>query len=193
MKGTNEAAIDAAKENAEEEDDDEEEVLTEDEILERDAVEYEHIQFKQVSVGLDIACGITLKHSDLRCWGASPFKFMRGPFRQVSVGDAGICAIVGDSTGDNSELADPSLADSVMCWGYAGILFRSKMPFPPNSLNMAAAGSGSADGIEKAGYDQISVGPFIVCGVTLDSELVCGSHGHFSDSDLLKPGFLTVA
>jgi hypothetical protein len=64
------------------------------------------VQFKQISMGDVLCCGITLLEEDLMCWPCNrdrvynpkiqPPTFIRGPFRQVAVGrnpHAVVCAI----------------------------------------------------------------------------------------------------
>lgn len=75
----------------------------------------EPIQFMQISVGASLSCGIAYDSQAIHCWGdlnghklsSEP---LPGPFKQVSVGDLGVCAI---------EASDRS---SIVCWGRAASL-----------------------------------------------------------------------
>jgi hypothetical protein len=58
------------------------------------------VQFRQLAVSDDMSCGITLLGSNLLCWGPSVNlkrglipRQTRGPFRQLSLGGMGFCAI----------------------------------------------------------------------------------------------------
>jgi hypothetical protein len=58
------------------------------------------VQFRQLSVGNAIACGIQLLDGQVRCWGrlkefllGGVDMISEGPYRQVSVGPGGICVI----------------------------------------------------------------------------------------------------
>ena len=75
----------------------------------------EPIQFMQISVGASLSCGIAYDSQAIHCWGdlrahkLTP-EVIPGPFKQVSVGDLGVCAI---------EASDRS---ALVCWGRAGTL-----------------------------------------------------------------------
>jgi len=156
------------------------------------------VQFRQISVSDAVSCGITLIGSDLRCWGSVATRsqmvqaqqadrggkmkyvrhlhssrhdtsipaFVRGPFRQVSVGGAGVCAITASKRAEEEDAAfqdvatmsigDPSTerraGDELQCWGGA----RRK-------VNATAFDA----------WDQVSVGAVSICGVSMDSDLIC--------------------
>jgi hypothetical protein len=126
------------------------------------------VQFRQISVTKDMSCGITLIGAHLRCWGKQ-FLHMRGrwpvsvkgPFRQVSAGGLGVCAIVGseeDLNGDESFLKVASAGtnrhpDSLECFGPVKDYVRADY---------------------FLAWDQIAVGVMYVCGVSMDSQLFCG-------------------
>lgn len=131
-----------------------------------------YLQFRQIAVSESISCGITLIGSHLICWGnARNFyntdipRQVRGPFRQVSVGASGVCAIRGekseDSEQDNDANQDSENApDTLHCWGYAKHLINSKY---------------------FSAWDQVSVGCTYICGVSMDSEVECGSFHPMND------------
>lgn len=104
------------------------------------------IQFKQLSVGKTFSCGIQYLDGKIRCWGTLK-GVLKGtdliesdaPYRQVSVGDHGVCMI---AEGTNA----------ATCLGASGL--------PSNE------------------WDQLKVGKFHVCGVTMDSELKCSGPAH---------------
>lgn len=131
--------------------------------------EVSYVQFRQISVGESISCGVTLLGSHLLCWG-DPVDFFvhkdlprqqKGPYRQVSVGSAGVCAIRADIEEDlaNEEFAvevpDGHLPDRLECWGPAKSII--------NQYKFDA-------------WDQVSVGSNYVCGVSMDSEVECGGY-----------------
>mmetsp|Transcript_6069 Transcript_6069/g.10098 ORF Transcript_6069/g.10098 Transcript_6069/m.10098 type:complete len:266 (+) Transcript_6069:1081-1878(+) len=70
------------------------------------------MQFRQISVGESYSCGITLHGANLYCWvdeSKTPI-FAHGPYRQVSSGRKGVCAITG--TIDDVSFAHPAAAAS---------------------------------------------------------------------------------
>eukprot|EP01041_Mallomonas_annulata_P004789 gene4789-9547_t len=127
------------------------------------SVEIEHVVFRQVSVGQGFSCGIRLEDGAMQCWGeakrhrmsssktpgfgslfaSSSSTVVSGPFRQVSVGRLGVCAILED---------DGTLA----CWGQA----KNIVP---------EGGGGGGDGP----WDQVSVRYLGVCAVSQTSLLQC--------------------
>ena len=132
-----------------------------------------YIQFRQIAVGETISCGITLIGSHLVCWGNARHFYntdlprqVRGPFRQVSVGSSGVCAIRGEkSEEENSEDRKENddaenAADTLHCWGYAKHLINAKY---------------------FSAWDQVSVGCTTICGVSMDSEVECGSFHPMND------------
>lgn len=143
------------------------------------------VQFRQISVGNKVSCGITLAGSNIRCWGSEGThhgaypRYAAGPFRQVSAGKQGICAIIGSADGNNDHL---EAADSLQCWGYANRSFAG-LNRPPAIETADMSISGNTESVEgnlatvdpsvTAGWDQISVGGSSICAVTLDSELIC--------------------
>jgi hypothetical protein len=148
--------------------------------------EVSFIQFRQIAVGEGLSCGITLLGAHLRCWGiASQFRKMKlspitqGPYRQVSVGGFGVCAITGSEEEMNqgssvknnqdereeeeedtllkvSSLPAEIPSDSLQCWGIVN-MFLNKEKFEA--------------------WDQISIGNTVACGVSMDSELECSGMG----------------
>lgn len=107
------------------------------------------VQFKQISVGYEFACGIGYASGDLHCWGGAPRlkkllkKAISGPFKQVSVGKLGACAIRVDD-------------DGLQCFGAP---MHSRL-----DQNPPRAGTK---------FDQVKVGPLSACAVDLDSQLHC--------------------
>ena len=129
------------------------------------------VQFRQISTSGDISCGITLLGANIICWGTSSQfrgnflpRQMQGPFKQVSAGDWGVCAITADPQeimAEDHELnvdhsIDASKPDQLKCWG-----------FPSFTL----------DPHRFEAWDQISVGSTYACGVSMESEIDCfGAH-----------------
>jgi hypothetical protein len=112
-----------------------------------------HVEFKQISVGDGVACGIQFVDSKLRCWGnikkhKLPGPVVDGSFRQVSVGVGGICAIHSDT-------------NQLHCFGQA-------------------AGR-IADRATVLEWDQVRVGKYNVCGVTMESQLICSGVSIYDD------------
>lgn len=118
------------------------------------------IQMKQIAASDSWTCGLSLQEQDLHCWGHKrmhkknperhPPKLAAGPFKQVAVGGFGVCAIRESGQKDRG---GKDISDSLECWG----LLDTIIP--------------AAD--KMAGWDQISVGQQIACGVSMNSELKC--------------------
>jgi hypothetical protein len=147
-------------------DDEEEEETSNDGILPNGQEDSNYIQFRQIAVGESLSCGITLMGSHLVCWGDPRVfyktdlpKQVKGPFRQVSVGAAGVCAIRGESEDGTDQKQLPSsfpdefLPDSLQCWGVAKNMIKQD---------------------HFIAWDQISVGSNYICGVSMESEVECG-------------------
>ena len=128
------------------------------------------VQFRQISVGESLSCGISLLGGHLYCWGSPEFfhynrdipRQKKGPFRQVSVGSLGVCAILADPselTGVDSsaeiEVDENHSPDRLLCWGTAKNLI---------------------DQSRFDAWDQISVGTSYICGVSMESEVECGGY-----------------
>jgi hypothetical protein len=114
------------------------------------SAEFQRIQLKQISVGNTLSCGITYHGQHLICWGETITErksgnkypnFVKGSFRQISVGGHGVCA-----------LRDADERSNLQCWGVAN------MSLPTSII---------------AEWDQVAVGDYVSCGVTMDSELRC--------------------
>jgi hypothetical protein len=147
--------------------DEAEESLTEDEN------QVSYVQFRQIAVGESFSCGITLLGSHLYCWGdhrdfyyqPNIPKQVKGPFRQVSVGSSGVCAIRAEAEDEGtteSELevdsvgaTEAHIPDTLQCWGRAKSII--------NHSHFDA-------------WDQVSVGSSYVCGVSMDSQIECGGY-----------------
>lgn len=148
------------------------------------------IQFRQISVGEGVSCGITLLGAHLQCWGGHTKTPVQspGPYRQVSVGRKGICAITASAEDTDANPSDTSAGtattatpatpatttgharrratkervrtregDKLHCWGTADALVHY---------------SGDRDA-ETYQWDQVNVGAWAVCAVSMDSELRC--------------------
>lgn len=136
-------------------------------IVSDDDLRLSKMQFRQISVTNDMSCGITLIGAHLRCWGSKRLHrrgrwpvSAKGPYRQVSAGGLGVCAIVGsadDLSGEEDYLQVEApeqgrAPDSLECWGGASAV---------NPKYFEA-------------WDQIAVGVTYACGVSMDSQLHCG-------------------
>ncbi|CAE7676787.1 unnamed protein product, partial [Symbiodinium microadriaticum] len=111
------------------------------------------VEFKQISVGDGIACGIQFADSRVRCWGDIKRQKLtsavwEGSFRQVSVGSGGICAILSNT-------------NQLQCAGLATIRI--------------------ADRAVELEWDQVRVGKYNVCGVTMESQLICAGVSVYDD------------
>jgi hypothetical protein len=120
------------------------------------------IQFRQISVGDGQSCGITLLGAHLQCWGGRGKKPLMavGPFRQVSVGGSGVCAITAAAEDQSEGQEGGREADRLVCWGFAEQMVHY-----------------SGDSAAHYQWDQVSVGASSVCAVTLDSEMRCWGGG----------------
>jgi len=124
------------------------------------------MQMKQISVGTHFSCGITLDNSDIQCWGAStrfhhmgtPLRYA-GPFKQLSVGDAGVCGLYGKVKESADGLGPRS--DSMACWGAQVEAYVGQSPDPVHELQ----------------WDQVRVHKLQICGVTMNSDLKCFGQG----------------
>jgi len=160
------------------------------------------VQFRQISVGEGQSCGITLLGAHLLCWGGTSKRVLQspGPYRQVSVGMVGVCAITGvPEEGDANQPATPvppaaagrkgrklssqnrvrtREADKLHCWGAAdSIVYYS--------------GDNHA---ETYHWDQVVVGATSVCAVTMDSELSCWGVGDYLPEEVTdRPSAFIVA
>jgi len=157
----------------EEEEEDEELEFTAEGQARKRSGDTEVLQFKQISVGEQFSCGITLEGSHIQCWGNKKFRggevahFQPGPFRQVSVGSMGICGIYAESININNDKEEGQVqqnennkGDTLLCWGSKDI----------NIANID----------EK--WDQIKVSSTAFCGVTMNSELHCyGGHSNLNE------------
>lgn len=138
------------------------------------------MQMKQISVGRHYSCGITLDNGDIQCWGAenrfhhdgSPHRF-GGPFKQVSVGGAGVCGLY--SKVEPHEDGHGAKSDSMECWGPQAEIFANSAETP----------------VGEQVWDQVKVHKFMLCGVTMNSDLKC--YGSAKPKDGLVPADLIVA
>ena len=137
----------------------------------------EHLQFKQLSVGDAFSCAIVLQEEgqgeekvedevvrdgDLVCWGGDKHHnkmphHVIGPYKQVSVGLFGVCAIKAARKIDKNieENILDWVPNTMQCWG-----FIRNLVSPGNAL-----------------WDQVCVGSLSVCAVSMQSELKCWGTG----------------
>ena len=104
--------------------------------------------------------GAVAHQGDLNCWGArlahsNMPHYIRGPFKQVSVGSLGVCALrsAEGEGANNSTNTDTTMPHSMQCWG-----------FVTNLVSQEAT---------NTAWDQVAVGTLSVCAVTMLSELEC--------------------
>jgi hypothetical protein len=134
--------------------------------IKRQSHEVNLVQFRQISVNEEMSCGLTLIGAHILCWGGSMHfrrgtmpRHVKGPFRQLSVGNHGFCAITADpeeegeeGEGESSSTGETQVvADQLQCWGSV---------------------RASIDPKRFEAWDQIKVDP-IICGVSMESELEC--------------------
>ncbi len=120
------------------------------------------VQMKQISVSHHYSCGITLDN-DIHCWGTEK-RFLKqikmnitGPFKQLSVGGAGVCGIYGEVAGNESVKTDGPRSHSLECWGTEVETMLGAAPAAVRDLQ----------------WDQVIVHKFSMCGVTMQSDLKC--------------------
>jgi len=139
--------------NEEEEEDfevdiDEHEKLNKPPIL---SAEVSKVQFRQLSVTDGYSCGITLLGSHLQCWGLYRSHLGRSDLA-IKLSNGPYRQL---STGHKGICVIYDNTFQLQCWGYA--LTMSQLREDTMSIQ----------------WDQISVGYTSVCGVTMDSELIC--------------------
>lgn len=164
------------------------------------------IQLRQISVGERFSCGITLLGSHLRCWGDTrkdhsslerglgqlPI-YSPGPFRQVSVGPQGVCAIAGElehleeqrirRESGFPELGEGDPVPHTDITAVTGISKRVQnqqrqqhkqhINLPVDSLACWGSAKDLVRPEPEDSWDQIYVGSSTICGVTMESELRC--------------------
>ena len=116
-----------------------------------DMSEYKKILFKQLSIHDSTFCGLLLEDSSLYCWGyhlhtSRPFKeafTSPGPYKQLSAGGHGICAILEKSS-------------KLECFGMA-------------SLHALEAISAE----DTREWEEIFVGTYATCGITTEATVHC--------------------
>ncbi len=163
---------------------------------EGDDLSSDHMQFKQISVGAEFSCGISLEGSNLQCWGRSQRHphfasasqnnlHIRGPFKQISVGGAGVCGIYGDTSAvedvlDSKGNVQPKpRSNSLQCWG--------------SLAHSAVSGGVAADYINRTEWDQVKVHLYSLCAVTMQSELKCYGLAYHDQQQSIIPADLIVA
>ena len=109
-----------------------------------------HQQFKQISVGEDLSCGILLYTSDLICWGKqglhkNMLTNVPGPIRQVSVNKLGVCVLYDKGGGHNSEGGSGYLGGELQCWGIADSVIPISFTTSSASVVLSPDGSVSSD------------------------------------------------
>jgi hypothetical protein len=121
--------------------------------------------------GTSSKSGPVARDGDLVCWGARKGHanmphYIPGPFKQVSVGALGVCALYSEHASVNVSASASSTATiatatgrphTMQCWGFVTNLVSS------NATTTA--------------WDQVAVGPLSVCAVTMLSELECWGTG----------------
>jgi len=128
--------------------------------------ENEPVQFRQLSVGEQVVCGVTLHNNHIKCWGHHRYKRnslptdIEGPFRQVTVGVSGICAIYDDVGMEMSDINIDGEAETVVdlsstlkCWGIAEAHTKNQ--------------------IQGKKYDQVRIGNTGICAITEDYSVEC--------------------
>lgn len=125
--------------------------------------------FTQLAVGDFFSCGITTDKKDALCWGEGKVArkhgvphSIPGPFKQISVGEAGLCGIYDKPNVDDDDAngADQLPKENAMlCWG--------------RKLNKVV----DMKEVVEEEWDQVMVGKDNACGVTMNSELVCWGKG----------------
>ena len=144
----------------------------------------DHVQFKQISVSGAYSCGITLK-GDLYCWGVARTYGLKetlrqeGPFKTVSVGEAGVCAIHADA---DEDAADEDTEGKVKTEGQdeedGKEIQMREVRATPNSLKcwggtaVRLLGNHIRD-VGEFDWDQVRVRTGSICGVTMRSEVKC--------------------
>jgi hypothetical protein len=145
------------------------------------------VQFRQLATGEGFSCGITLLGSHILCWGMKArlkrggmVREVEGPFRQLSAGRLGICALTDESssgstnsatTSNNAEEEYEDYEDNSPTSTSASTTSTSETARPPDQL--LCWGELAVHVRERDGFDQVSVGSTGVCAVNLDSELRC--------------------
>ena len=159
-----------------------------------------YAQFKQISVGEDFSCGITLETpSNLLCWGKygkhdDMPRNITGPIRQVSVNKRGVCVIYGEtSTTNKNNIISGRLEGKIQCWGHIASII-GKVALGPEFMNQYVSIDGSnSDGMNNNNIQsqyrsnedkatkwvQIRLGHGnSVCAVNELSELHCWGNNH---------------
>lgn len=166
----------------------EKELFNDLEILNRNRAGY--IQFKQISVGDDYSCGITLDYNNLLCWGSEGKhddmpRNITGPIKQVSVSKQGVCVIYDNKENDMFW----RVTGKLQCWGAAVSKVPSSMMLSSISVSVSSDGSvenipitsNNLDNTSNERWLQVKVGcGNMVCAVNDQSSLHCWGGQHVS-------------
>ena len=191
--------------------------------VEEDMSDTVNVQFKQISVGSEFSCGITFS-DDVQCWGRKqhyggiPHK-AKGPFKQISVGGAGVCALYGDVEADSDEKdgeAEEREAAKEAAEGMEDVYHDEEggQEGDESSRESPVLTGTSTQGPKSNSYvcwgrkaealtlevlpaheewDQISVHTHSICAVTMNSELRCGGQYGGAKHEYQIPENLVVA
>jgi hypothetical protein len=169
--------------------------------VEEDASDTVNVQFKQISVGSEFSCGITFA-DDLQCWGRKLHyggisHKVQGPFKQISVGGAGVCALYGGASIDTEysksakeEDTEDDYSDEELEMGDESSRKLTKTKTAEESKSNKSKSNSYVCWGPKAEaltlerlpaqeeWDQISVHIHSICAVSMNSELQCvGQYG----------------
>ena len=162
---------DEVYDDADEEEDEDLNTTYDDEVENEEEVNIDdinrHQQFKQISVGEDLSCGILLYTSDLICWGKQGLHKnmptnVPGPIKQVSVNKLGVCVLY-DKSGHNSEGGGGYQGGELQCWGIAdSIIPTSYTTSSPTTVVLSTDGTVSSDTAhiqsDRPRFSQVKVG-----------------------------------
>lgn len=148
------------------------------------------MQFRQISVGTGVSCGITLIGNHLRCWGRLDIKqyprYAMGPFRVVSAADMGVCVITAELEEGQEHIEEVEVDIDALGIVDKKTLIKRKVeeskkrkidrtPFRPHCWG-TIHGSLFYDPNKFEAWDTITLGNGFHCGVSMDSELYCGGN-----------------
>jgi len=132
----------------------------------------EKVQFRQISVGQYYSCGIIIDSNDIECWGGI-YKsngiphYIKGPFKQVSVGLEGVCGIYGIG-------ADPEKQSEKIELIESGRVVVNSVKYPDQLQCWGIISTDSIhDKLIEYEWDQVGVGHDGACAVSMDSQVYC--------------------
>lgn len=172
------------------------------------------MQFRQISVGDGVSCGITLIGNHLRCWGRADGRtyprYVMGPFRQVAAGDMGLCVVAGEV---EEGMEHPTVTEERLRameeeeWARQAVTDKKalikrqvarrqarEINRKPDTLTCWGGIHGSIefDPNRFEAWDTITLGSGIFCGVSMDSELHCSGIRYNSDFGEMHNHFLVA-